>query len=311
MAQIKSNITFVIFTYNEEKTIEYPIRCFLPYGEVIISDDSSTDRTVKISEKLGARVIKRKTHLAFVENKEESDFIFSHVKTDWVFWGFSDTMAPKTCLELYKKISHENKYKVVAQKLRTFFYNSHEYFNHFNITTRFFKKDAIDFSNNTIHQMGKFASHVKPSEILYLLPIDEYSLYHFSTHTTASIIANMNKYSYDHAQSTSKPSFLKMTLWSTSFFVMAYFLNGGLRYGIEGFIVAVQYSLYPFIVYSKTYEKKYNFTSQSIEDNYSKSKKELLTKSPKSNIFQKLVAYLENLIISFIHKSYKFNKKKS
>ncbi len=310
MAQVKSNITFIIFTYNEEKRIEYPIKCFLPYGEVIISDDSSTDNTVKIAEKLGAKILKRKVHeTIFVENKEEAEFIFSHVKTDWVYWGFSDTMISKTCLELYEKISQENKYKIIVQKLKTLLYNSHEYFNHLNVTTRFFRKDSVDFSNNTIHQMGKFASHVKPSEILYLLPIDEYSLYHFSTNITESTVSNMNKYSDDHAQSTSKLSFLRMILWSVSFFMMAYFLNGGFKYGAEGFIVAVQYSLYPFIVYSKTYEKKYNFTSQSIENNFAKKKKRLLKISPKSNIFQKSIGYLENHFISFIHKKYKFGFK--
>lgn len=312
MAQVKSNITFIIFTYNEEKRIEYPIRCFLPYGEVIISDDYSMDETVEIAKKLGAKVLKRKIHRAiFVENKEEVEFIFSHVKTDWVYWGFADTMISETCLDLYKKVSQDDRYKIIAQKLKTLLYNSHEYFNHLNITTRFFRRDSIDFSENTIHQMGKFTSHVKPSEILYLPPIDEYSLYHFSTNTTESMISNMNKYSADHAQSTSKLSFLRMILWSISFFLMAYFLNGGFRYGAEGFIVAVQYSLYPFIVYSKTYEKKYHLTSQSIEKNFIKNKKRLLTASPKSNIFQKIIAYLENSFISFIHKRYKFNQKKS
>lgn len=312
MTQVKSNITFIIFTYNEEKRIEYPIRCFLPYGEVIVSDDSSTDNTVKIAEKLGAKVIKRKTHLPLVENKEETDFIFKYVKTDWVFWGFVDNMIPKTCLELYKKISQENKYKITVQKLKTLLYNSHEYFNHLNVTTRFFRKDSVDFSDNTIHQMGKFSSHVKPSEILYLPPLDEYSLYHFSIHTTEPIIANLNLYSTNQAKSTSPSlSFLKMIFLPILYFINTYFFGGGFKYGMEGFFVAVQYSLYPLVVYAKVYERKYNLTSQTIEKNFVKKKKELLTISPKSNIFQKLIAYLENSLISFLHRRYKFSRKNS
>ena len=86
MYKMKSNITFIIFAYNEEKRIEYPMKCFLPYGEVIVSDDSSTDNTVKIAKRLGAIVIKRKSPRGvLVENQEEINFILSHVATDWVF----------------------------------------------------------------------------------------------------------------------------------------------------------------------------------------------------------------------------------
>ena len=52
----KNNITFVIFTYNEEKRIEYPIRNFINYGNVIIIDNFSTDKTKEIAEKLWAKV---------------------------------------------------------------------------------------------------------------------------------------------------------------------------------------------------------------------------------------------------------------
>jgi glycosyltransferase involved in cell wall biosynthesis len=48
----KNNITFVLFAYNEEKRIEYPIRNFIKYGEVIVIDNFSTDKTKKVAEQL-------------------------------------------------------------------------------------------------------------------------------------------------------------------------------------------------------------------------------------------------------------------
>lgn len=309
MAQVKSNITFIIFTYNEEKRIKYPIKCFLPYGEVIVSDDSSTDNTVKIAEKLGARVIKRKTHLPFVENKEETEFIFSHVDTDWVFWGFADEIVPKTCLELYKKISSESQYKIVIQKRKTLLYDSNSEFVPCDVSINFFKKDALNFSDNTIHQMGKFSSHVKPSEVLYLPSIDEYSVYHFSCYNTENVIRNFNIYSSLHAQSTSE-NFLgiKLIFIPIYTFLNIYFLLGAFEYGPKGLIISTQFAIYSFLTLAKAYEKKQNITLDSIEKNFISGKEKILKKSPKTSLLQTVIANINIAIISRIHKYYKFRQ---
>src|SRR3989338_8268989 len=74
----KSNITIIIGTLNEEKRIAYPLKSFLPYGDVLVVDHYSTDGTVEVAKKLGARVIKYE-NLGWSESKEQMDFIFSHV----------------------------------------------------------------------------------------------------------------------------------------------------------------------------------------------------------------------------------------
>ncbi len=312
MAQVKSNITFIIFTCNEEKRIEYPIKCFLPYGEVIISDDSSKDNTVKIAKKLGAKIIKRKTHLPFIENKEETEFIFNHVKTDWVFWGFVDELVPKTCLDLYKKISSESKYKIVIQKRKTMLYDSNSEFVPCDVSINFFRKDSLDFSNNTIHQMGKFSSHVKSSEVLYLPPVDEYSVYHFSRYNTESVIRNFNIYSSLHAQSTSgKFLGLKLIFIPIYTFLNTYFLLGAFKYGLRGLIVSVQFTIYSFLTLSKAYEKSEKITLDSIEKNFISGKEKIIKKSPKTNLFEFFVAKIKVAVISRIHKYYKFRQIKN
>ena len=45
----KSNITFIIGTLNEEKRIAYPLKSFLPYGDVLVVDHYSTDGTVEVA----------------------------------------------------------------------------------------------------------------------------------------------------------------------------------------------------------------------------------------------------------------------
>lgn len=57
--QRKSQISFVVLTYNEELHIERCIRSLLPYAkDVWVIDSFSTDRTVDLAEELGAKVVK-------------------------------------------------------------------------------------------------------------------------------------------------------------------------------------------------------------------------------------------------------------
>jgi glycosyltransferase involved in cell wall biosynthesis len=59
----KPIVSFIIPTYNSERTIANCIRSILRQNvegvekEIIVVDDCSTDRTVEISRSLGARVI--------------------------------------------------------------------------------------------------------------------------------------------------------------------------------------------------------------------------------------------------------------
>ena len=307
----KSNITFIIFTHNEEKRISFPIRCYLPYGDVLISDDSSTDNTVKIAKSLGARVIKRKTHEAvIVENKEEADFIYNHVNTDWVFWGFADEIVPKTCLNLYKKISRENKYKVVVQKRKTLMYDAEsEFYSGGSNAIKFFQKDAIDYTDNKIHQSGKFASHVKPDEILYLPPLDEDSVYHFHIFTTDVQLKNTSSYYLVQAKTIPyNISSLKIVLNPLIIFLTVYFLQGAWKLGIKGFIAAMQAMFYSFVVLTKAWELNKDINWETMEEKYRIAKKKLLISSPKSNIRQKVSAYISAFFLSRLHKWYKYKK---
>ena len=74
-------------------------------GDILVVDHYSGDRTVEVAKKLGAKVIKYK-NLGWSESKEQMDFIFSHVKTDWICIGSADELIPETCLKLYKEKRH-------------------------------------------------------------------------------------------------------------------------------------------------------------------------------------------------------------
>lgn len=303
----KSNITFVVFAYNEEKRIEYPIKNFLPYGNVIISDDGSTDRTVIRAKQLGAQVIKRKVHSPYLESGEETDFIFKHIKTDWVYLGSIDEMVPLSCLEVYKRISNDSSYKLVIQNRKTLMFNKlHEYIPVYT-QVKFFRKDALNFHNSRIHDMGTLAEHVKPSEIFFLPSIDEYSIYHFSTHTTKSLLDNFNKYTEIESKLINTKNILfKIIFVPLFYFIMVYVLQRSFRYGIEGLIIAVENSYYAFLLYAKAYERDTHNTKEEIEKAFEKKKNKLLKIVPNSGRIKKIFAYLQHYFVKKLYILRKF-----
>ena len=89
MESAKSNITFVLFSFNEEKRIEYAVRNLIKYGEVLILDDGSTDRTKEIAESLGARLVRRPANpLYYTETQAMLDFAKSLINTQWIYWSY-------------------------------------------------------------------------------------------------------------------------------------------------------------------------------------------------------------------------------
>ncbi len=303
----KKNITFIICTLNEEKRIAYPIRLFLPYGDVLIIDNYSFDKTVKIAETLGARVIRYKNQ-GWAETKEWTDFVFNHVNTDWICLGAADELIPKPCLELYKKIAKESKYKIVVQTKKTLLYDGKTDLGLAYINVHFFKKGALNYYNKSVHER-KFSSHVKPNEVLYLPPLDEYSIYHFTIYTTEKYITAINTYSSIQAKFvSSKFITIKMLFKPIITFFLCYVIGRLFLIGTKGFMISVESALYDFLTYAKAYENQNNINFKSIENNFLKEKKWLMKHSPQSNIFKKIWANFLIFSLSRLHKWYKFRK---
>ena len=304
--QNQKNITFIIFSYNEAHRIEYPIRCHLPYGDVLVVDNFSSDGTAELAKKLGARVLQRDNsgHFGMPECKEEADIVFPHIRTDWVYWGFADDIVPQACLEKYSDIAKGSKYKVVVQKFKTMLYRADMEFLPANTVVKFFKVGALEFLpfGQFIHGIGPYASHVKKDEILFLPPLEEYSVHHFSVYTTEKLKANHNKYSTVHAGLVTshyiKTKIITAPLLS---FLVIYFFQGAFIHGFIVFVVAIEYSYYSFMVNIKAYEKNNNITLTGIEDDFRKKKEWMLNHSAKSSSLQKVLAAIKIAIFSRLY----------
>ncbi len=77
--QIK--ISCVIITYNEEENLAECLKSVSWCDEIIVVDSGSTDKTVEIAEKFGAKVFKKN----FTGYGEQKQYAVSLASNDWIF----------------------------------------------------------------------------------------------------------------------------------------------------------------------------------------------------------------------------------
>jgi glycosyltransferase involved in cell wall biosynthesis len=96
-------ISAVIITKNEEENIKRCLQSLSWCDEIIVVDDDSTDKTVEIAKKSGAKVYNRTMNSDF---SAQRNFGLEKAKGDWVL--FIDADEKVTSALWYEIMSHTN-----------------------------------------------------------------------------------------------------------------------------------------------------------------------------------------------------------
>src|SRR3989344_5824938 len=104
-------ISAVILTKNEEKMLEACLKTLIWVDEVIVIDDQSTDNTISISKKYGARVIDGKSDFADNRNLGKSA-----AKGDWVLYVDADERVSKILAKEIKSVLKNPKHFAYSLK---------------------------------------------------------------------------------------------------------------------------------------------------------------------------------------------------
>src|SRR3989344_6175570 len=253
MAQ--SSITFVLFSFNEEKRIEYTVRNLIKYGEVLILDDGSTDKTKEIAENLGAKVVRRPANpLYYTETQAMLDFAKSHISTPWIYWSYVDNLLPKTLLEKMAEISRQGKIKIVHIPIFTYLWGETKYEVIRAAYANFFHRDYVDFRGNRMHGLGKFLG--KDGEILELPWKKEYAIRHFSLYDLNKFVSGHLNYAQREAEEKYKEGrrFSVLFMLGSPLKYFWLFYKRGWRLGVKGLYIALLYSYFRLMVAVKLYE---------------------------------------------------------
>ncbi|MFA5997327.1 MAG: glycosyltransferase [Candidatus Paceibacterota bacterium] len=271
-----NNLTFVFFTYNEEKRLPYIIRNFSNHGDIIILDGGSTDKTQQIAEKAGVRFFRRpESGGVNVETSEQLNFIKGVIETDWIYWGYVDNIAPKTLLEKMVEMSKQDTYRFVMIPLYTYLWGNTKNYALKSYGPFLFHKDSVDFTNNYIHGFGNIATS---KQKIYLADKEEYALKHFSTYDIHKFVLGHLRYAEQEAIEKYKRGEKFSTIKMIASMIRYCFIYGKYCYknGILGLIIVLNYASYRLITYTKLYEIEHGITLENIEDNYSIKKEEIL-----------------------------------
>lgn len=275
--QMNSQLTFLVFTFNEERRLEHYLRCIQGWGQIIIIDNHSTDRTHEIASRYTERIYTFRNP-GYIENKETMDFALSKVTTQWVYLGYVDELLPKPLLGQLTQIVQENRYKIVEIYRKNFMYGQ-EVFNYGKHHLRMFVPGAVDFTGNIVHKLGKF---LVPSNQIYQVPAsDQTSLWHFSSYNTCKLELAHNRYSDMEAKQRYEVLEQKFSglraLWKLVFYFWGTYLGlGGFRGGWPGLFISIQIAYFKFSIEARLWEYDNDLSLAEIERRYDRLKENLL-----------------------------------
>lgn len=225
------SISVIIITKNEAKNIAECIKSASFADEILVLDSGSTDDTIMLAKKLGARVIETDWP-GFGAQKNRA---IQHATSDWIFSLDADERVSDDLAKEILKAIHDSAFTVFDVPRSSLYvsrFMQHSGW-HPDRTKRLFKKGSASFSENIVHeslQTNHSIGHL-------IAPLIHYSFRDFET-----VLKKINEYSSLSAENLSKEnkkSSLKKAIFHGFWaFFRTYFLRAGLLDGREGFMLA-------------------------------------------------------------------------
>ena len=179
------SVCVAILTKNEECNIVHVIENSKKLtNNILIIDSGSTDKTVELAEKHGAKVVYRAWDNDF---SAQRNFALEHIKTDWVLYLDADERMNDKLVEAIKKVLVDNK-----QVMYRFIRRNSAFCKDFkygvlgpDYVVRLFPKDKVKWQDKV---------HERPVGDLPIATLDGY-LKHYTYKDFDQYIAKMNQYS--------------------------------------------------------------------------------------------------------------------
>src|SRR5580658_9742683 len=238
-------ISAAIITYNEERNIPRALESLRCCDEVIVVDSGSTDRTVELATKLGARVIDSNWR-GYAEQK---NYASSQCRHDWVLSLDADEALSEALegeiWQIKKNGPEFDAYTMprLAQYLGRWILHSGWYPDR---KVRMFDRQRAKWVGNFVHESvaveGR-VGHLK-SNIL-----------HFTCNSLSEHLKTMDRYTTLAAEQLlatgDKVTWGRLILEPPWTFFRTYVLKGGFLDGVEGLAIANMAALYNFVKYAK------------------------------------------------------------
>jgi len=238
-------ISATIITYNEERNLPRAIESLRCADEIIVVDSGSTDRTVEIAQKLGARVVES----AWPGYAIQKNFAGEQATYDWILSIDADESLSEALeaeiWRLKKEGPRHDAYTMprLAQYLGRWIHHSGWYPDR---KVRLYHKAKATWVGPFVHESVSVKGSVGHLDS---------NLLHFTCASLSEHIKTMDRYTTLAAEQLIETK-QTVTWWRLIFeppwtFFRTYFVKLGFLDGVEGLAIANMAALYNFLKYAK------------------------------------------------------------
>ncbi|WP_413294104.1 glycosyltransferase family 2 protein [Bdellovibrio sp. HCB185ZH] len=243
----KLPISLVVIALNEEAHIDRCIRSVPFADDVVVVDSFSTDRTVEVAEKAGARVFQEKWR-GFGPQKA---FAAEQAKNHWILSLDADeALSPELASEIISQFSSLNPDAGYLFPRKSFhmgrwimhggWYPDYQ--------LRLFNKSQSRWNSANVHEKVEVKTVLKMQSPLLHYVFDDLSDQVVTNDRYSSLGAR-------ELQAKGKSfSYLKMLFKPFGKFVETYFVKAGFLDGLPGFVIAIGAAYSLFLKYVKLWE---------------------------------------------------------
>lgn len=238
-------ITATIITLNEERNIDRAIESLRCCDEILVLDSGSSDRTLEVARKLGARVIER-VWVNYAAQKNTAAELATH---DWILSLDADEALSETLdgeiLNIKKNGPAYDAYTMprLAQYLGRWILHSGWYPDR---KVRLYNRGKARWVGDFVHESVQVSGRVGHLNA---------NLLHFTCQSLSEHLKSMDRYTtlaaeeiVHHKKTVPVYRLFSDPAWT---FFRTYLLQRGFLDGMEGLAIAHMAALYTFLKYAK------------------------------------------------------------
>lgn len=240
------NLSAVILVKNEEHDIKECINCLKFCGEIIIIDDNSSDKTVDLAKKLGAKIHRRKLGNNFAAQR---NFGLSKAQGKWVLFLDADERVTEELRNEIVQITRDPLVNYAGLYLKRTDYLWGKKLKHgetANIRLLRLARRKTGKWTRRVHEVWEIVG--KTYEL-------KNPLVHYPHPTLAAFINSVNIMSSLHAKANleegKRSSLIKLIVWPMGKFINNYVFKIGFLDGSRGFVSALVMSFHSYLAWSK------------------------------------------------------------
>ncbi|MFH1395277.1 MAG: glycosyltransferase family 2 protein [Candidatus Omnitrophota bacterium] len=245
-------ISVVVLTKNEEDKIERFLKSVMWADEILVIDDESTDKTRKLCELYGARVIVNKLNNNFCVQRNIG---IKNAENEWILQMDADEEVPAgTVKKIRDAVNNPNDYSAFQLLRKNFMFGYPlKYGGAYNYSTKLFKKEKGIYSEN-IHEVLNIKGPIGTINA---------ELYHYPYVSVNDILHKMMFYTdmeaskevQKHGKFSLKEIKYRLTWKSLKLFWKLYVKKQGYKDGMYGLVWAVINVMGPQVRWLKIWEK--------------------------------------------------------